>query len=358
MAIGLGTVSTTGVAELIAKTYDPVFTSLRDTQLSIKKLLFPDTKEGNDIIRWHLDGNDVNKVRSVSETDLNSLITSTILDTSVGSGTPGAGVFLTPNLHPVLEASYDIRHLVQTIMIGSKQLAAIKGGKDSFANILTRETKESLLDWQRGIDDMLLTFTNNVRTATAPAAGNSGKDIDGLEVMLSTGATTPSIYGVNYSTNPEFKPYLNHNSGTPRALSISLLQDVMNKLEAAPAGSTPRYATVDMILAGADQFTNYGNLLTAQRRWTGTETMDGGFQKLEFNGRAFVSVPRFVADKLLFVDKVTPQGEKSYEYRILKNMSTEDKTANIVDGILLVMVHMANALCKGRRQQGILMDLS
>ena len=363
MPIGLGTVSTAGVAELITRNYDAVFSSLRDSGISLKKLLFPETTEGNDRIRWHINANDVNKVRSVSEANLNVLISSYDatynpsgpLDTVTGSGSlAAAAAFMTPNLHAVVDADLDVRHLLQTIMIGAKQLAAIKGGKDSFANILTRETELSLQDWNRQIEDQLISFPDTFRTTdlvTSP-------DLDSLGVMLRpyTGGT-PTYAAVNYSTYPEFKPYVSHNSGTSRALSIALMQDMFNKLEGGN-DTFRRNAKIDMILCGPAQFTNYGNLLTAQRRFTASEKLDGGFRALEFNGTPVMSVPGFSANKLLFVDKQTPEGEHSFEYRVLKNYDCQDKSVNTIAAMLFVCIHMANALCKGRRYQGVLTDLS
>lgn len=354
MAIGLGLVSTAGVAELIAQTYDPIFVSLRDTENTLKKFLFPDTTEKNDKIRFHLDANDVNPVRPVTESQLNSLIDSSILDTTTGSGTQVGGAFLTPNLHPVVEANLDIRHLTQTIMIGAKQLAAIKGGKDSFANILTRTTNKSLEDWRRAIEDYLLYFPDAIRTGAA--APTNAAALDGLGTMLAVGGTTYA--NVNYTTYPEFVPYLNHNSGSSRALSIALMQTTMNNLESGVVGAVQRYADVEFMLCGAAQFTAYGNLLTAQRRFTGTEKLDGGFKALEFNGRPLVSIPRFSANKILFGQKSTRDGDKAFEYRILKNYDCEDKSVNLVGGVLMICTHMANPLCKGRLHQGVITDLS
>lgn len=358
--LGLGTVNTAGVAELIAKTYDPIFVSLRDTEPSVKKLLFPDTREGNDVIRFHIDANDKNVVRPVSEAELNSIIDNTILDTAIGSGGPVAAgpprKVLTPNLHPVVDANLDIRHFIQTTMIGSKQLAAIKGGKDSFQNILTREQEQNVLDWARGIDDMLITFPDNFKSSAA-AAGDSGRELDNLGTMLAVGAPNPGYCGVRYDTYNEWAPYVS-SAGAARPLSIALLQDCYNKLMGAIAGDVQRQAKTDMIIMGAGQFTNYGNLLTAQRRFTGSETMDGGFKTLEFNGIKVVLVPRWSANKVLFAQKTTRDGEKSFEYRILKNYAVSDKSDNIVDGVLFIAVHMANALCKGRMQQGVITDLS
>lgn len=361
-SIGLGSVSTAGVAELIAQTYDPIFLSLRDTGVTLKKLMFPETKEGNDKIRFHLDSNDVNKIRSVTESQLNTVITSYDatynpggpLNTATGSGAlAAAAAFLTPNQHTIIEANHDIRHLVQTIMIGAKQLAAIKGGKDSFQNILTRETEASLKDWHRQIEDMLITFPDTFRTAASTPAVST--DLDHLGTMLSIGGT--SLYGVNYTTYPEFKPYVNHNTGTPRALSIAIMQDMFNKMEGG-TDTFRRGSKIDNIITGPAQFTNYGNLLTAQRRYTSSETLDGGFRTLEYNGVPVVAVPGFVSNKMLFHDKETPEGEKSFEYRVLKNYECLDRSDNTVGALLFVCVHMANALCKGRRYQGVVTDLS
>lgn len=364
MAIGLGAVGTAGIAELIARTYDPVFSSLRDTGVSLKKLLFPETKEGNDIIRWHIDANDVNKVRSITEAQMNVVISSYDatynpagpLDIVTGSGTLiNANTFMTPNQHPVVDASLDIRHLTQTIMIGAKQLAAIKGGKDSFQNILTRETEQSLKDWQRAIEDMLITFPDAFRTGAA--APSPVTDLDNLGTMLAIGSPNPGIYGVRYDTYPEFKPYVSHNTGVARSLTIALLQDAFNKLESGN-DTFRRNAKIDMVLCGPAQFTNYGNLLTAQRRYAPTQTLDGGFQTLEFNGRPIKSVPGFVSNKLLLVDKQTPEGENSFEYRVLKNYECMDKSDNTLGALLFACLHMANALCKGRRYQGVITDLN
>lgn len=354
--LGVSTLAAGGLAELVAQTFDPVFISLRDTDNTLKKLLFPDTKEGNDRIRWHINANDKNPVRSVTEANLLELITTTNLSTTVGSGTPGAGVFMTPNQHPVVDANLDIRHLLQTIMIGGKQLAAIKGGKDSFANILSREMKETLLDWHRGIEDMLLDFPDAFRTTAATPS--PATNIDGLGTMLAIGGTT--IYNVNYAaTYTEFQPYVNHNAGVSRALAIGLMQDVFDTLNAAPASATvQRRAKTQLLVCGAKQWTKYGNLLAAQRQFVKSDTMDGGFKTLEFNGLPLVRVPRFVENKMLFAQKSTPEGEKAFEYRVLKSMQTESKEQNIVNGVFLVVTHFANALCKGRMQQGILSDLN
>jgi hypothetical protein len=368
MPIGLGGVSTAGIAELIQQTYDPVFLSLRDTEATIKKLLFRETKEGNDVIRFHLDAADVNKVRGVTEAQLNTTIaiydpvaaaarpTEFIgpLDTVTGSGNlANAAAFLTPNQHAAVEARLDLRYLTQSIMIGAVQLAAIKGGKDSFQNILTRETEMSLQDWNREIEDMLLLFHDDFDNANLTA----GVLFDNLGVMLGTAHTASKYCNVDYAIHTRFKPYVNANGGTARPLSIALLQDMFNKLEGG-SDVFRRNAKIDKVLCGPGQFTNYGNLLTAQRRYLASETMDGGFRALEFNGTKVISVPGFTGNKMLCVDQEMPEGGPSYEYRTLKNYECMDKSDNTVGALLFVCIHMANTLCKGRRYQGVLADLT
>jgi hypothetical protein len=70
------------------------------------------------------------------------------------------------------------------------------------------------------------------------------------------------------------------NSGTPRALSVDLMQQAFDKCDIA-VGKTP-----GAILTNHALVRKYGTLLTPDRRYTGggLVTFDGGWKGLEFNG--------------------------------------------------------------------------
>ena len=350
MALGVGT--TTALAELIMKTYDPVFESLRDQEATLLGMI-PKTTEDNDVPRWHIEANDQNPVWSISEAALTAFITSSNTATDgVGTGT----LFLAPNVHQTVEAAGAIRHIVQDITLGGKVLAAVKGKPGAFKNALAEETRKSLGDWNKQINNMLIDFTSTT-------SGNSGLDFDGLMVLLRAAGTTYA--GVNYSTYPEYKPYISVGAGsdadgtggTSRALSLSLMDDVMDKLEGGIISTTQRHAHVDKIITGRVQYTNYKNLLAAQRRYTDSK-LNFGFDSLEYDSRPLLSVPKFNGNKMWFYSTKTPQGSPAIEYRVLKNMDTKDHSQLIVDGIKLIMTHYANFLAKGRMQQGVLATLS
>ncbi|HEX9832021.1 MAG TPA: hypothetical protein VGA66_02850, partial [Mycobacterium sp.] len=105
------------------------------------------------------------------------------------------------------------------------------------------------------------------------------------------------------------------------------------------------------------QFTNFKNLLAAQRRFV-DEKLNFGFRALEYDGRPLVSIPKFNGNKMWFNSEKTPEGSPAVEYRVLKAMDTKDHSQLIVDGVKLIMTHYANMLAKGRMQQGLLVNLS
>ncbi len=354
--IGVGNVTTAEVATMITRNFDPVFIDLRNTGTTLKNLLFPERPEGNDKIRMHINANDRNKVRAVAGTDLIKDVTA-VLDRTAGSGAPAAGKFLTPNIHPLLDAELDVKVLLQTIMIGGLELETIKGGEDSFVNILTRTTQMSLEDWDKEIEDMLLSWDNLGRPDQAGYT-TPRNEIDDLGRLLSASTAQATYANVNYNTFVEWKPYWNHASGVTRPVSIALMQDMFNKLEGGLRGAHIRRAKVEHVLCGALQFTSYGNLLAAQRSFTKEETLDGGFRSLQFDGRPVISVPEFVNDKMLFCQAKTPEGDSGFEYRVVRSMKTEDKSQNIVDGVLFIASHIANTTCKARPQIGVLADLN
>jgi len=354
MATGVGTVS--ALSTLVQQTYDPVFETLRDKEATFMAL-FPKTSEDNDKARWHLEANDSNPVWSYSETQMTQQISNydgagaTLLHTD-GVGT--AARFLAPNVHVVLEAVQTIRHIAQTIELSGKLLASVKGKPGAFKNALTEETRKSLEDWNRQINDMMISW--------ATTSGNSGLDIDGLGVLFT--AVSGSYAGINHGTYTEHKPYVSVNGGdadgsggTNRALTIALLQDMFEKLEGMPSGSTYRRGKVKKILGGVRQYNNYGNLLSAQRRYM-DKGMDAGFPTLEFEGRAFVKIPKFNANRLLFLPEATAAGSPPAEYRVLKSMDVADHSQLIADGKLLIMTHYANFLAKGRMETGVLANLT
>lgn len=335
--------NTTALAQLLVQFYDEPFETLQNNESSFIKM-FPRTTFDNNVKRWHIDANDTNPIWSYASASMLDDPRAHLATDGVGTAT----FFLAPNVHSVVEASISPRFMAQALMMNGEVLESCKGKPGAFKNALKREQDKNLKDFWRQINTQVMDFTSTT-------SGNTGLNVDGLGVVLNAAGTTYA--NVNYGTYPEFKPYVNANAGTPRALSLALMQDVKNALEGFTT-SINRQANVDKIFCNQIQFTNYGNLLQAQRRYVDIKTLDGGFQQLEFEGVPVVKVPGFNTTKMLFASTKSLAGSPSFEYAVLRNFKVEDKSQQVTDGILFVETHYANFIAKGRMQQGILADLS
>lgn len=311
MAIG----NTTQLAELIRLNYDAAFASLisRDEFMMQRLPKQPVTGDG---IRW--------KVQDDAK------------NTSVGSYAESASL-PTAVAHKYLEAKLTHRYVWGVIEVTGQAIAQTQG-EGGFKAALRSEIDETMLDMRNQINSYLL-------GATA-----AGTDIDGIQTWNKDSATYATIDPATYTG---WAAYKNANSGTARALTVALMQDVKTKVE-----DTPRFGKVSVILTGPTQWNNYGNLLTSLRRFRPEDTLDGGFQALDFEGVPVVKVPSFVSGRMDFISERDNKGQANIVYRVLRNFDVQDKSQTVADGAKFVIYHYANVQCRNRRINGFLADLS
>lgn len=87
---------------------------------------------------------------------------------------------------------------------------------------------------------------------------------------------TTTLFGVNPATVSQWAATVNANGGTPRALSEGLMISTCDSVRTK--GGMPSVIFTNLGVRRA-----YFNLLTQQRRYTNTQTFEGGFQGLPFN---------------------------------------------------------------------------
>lgn len=316
MAIG----NTTQLAQLINRVWDGPFAELisRD-EFFLKR--FKHVPGGGDGVRWHVQDDAKN--------------------TSAGSYSESAGL-PTAVAHTYLDARITWRYVwVGVEVTGQMQAQAEgQGGFEGYRDVLQSEIEQSMLDLRSKINDMLLATTLG-----------AGTDIDGIGIpVLDSG-----VYAtIDPAVNTAWASYRNHNSGTPRAVTVALMQDVKTKVE-----DTPRFGNVSVITTSPTQFNAYGNLLTSLRRFQGaSQTLDGGFQALDFETVPLVKVPGHVAGRMYFLTEKDKKGNANFQYRVLQNFKTLDKSQAKADAMYFLMTHYANLQCRNRRTQGVLVDLS
>lgn len=308
MAIG----NTAQLAELINRVWDEPFAELISRDEFLLKR-FPKVDGSGDGVRWHVMADQKN---------------TTAASYAEGAAQPTAVA------HKYLNAFLTWRYVWAWVQVSGQAIAQTRG-EGGFRQALQNELQESMLDLRNQINNYLLA---NTATAT---------DIDGVQ----TSVTNSGVYAnIDPATYTEWAAYLNT---TASALTIALMQDVKTKLE-----DMPRLGQVSVILTGATQWNNYGNLLTSLRRFTPEQTLDGGFQALDFEGVPVVKVRGYATGRMDFLSEKDQMGNANFVYRTLKNFDTQDKSQQVADGALFAVYHYANLQCRNRRINGALTALT
>lgn len=335
--MALGIANLTNLANHIRELYDKPFANMRDSEKGfmtrLKRKEWPKST-----YNYKIRDAEYSPVWSIAESDLTSLITSTILATD---GVGDATAFLAPNNHPFLNAAITLRINVATVEVSGLAESATESELAAWVQALDDETKQATADLWRKMNEQIL--------STATTAGNSGKNLDGLGVAFNT-AASHSYGGLSTGTYPELTTAADT---TAQGLLISSMQTMRNKLEGNTESlggySTKRASKIKEWWASPEQFTAYGNLLTGLRRYNASETMDGGFAKLEFYGRPVLEIPNFPSTHLI------PYSEKDggLFHVVHRNLETQDKSANIVWGHLIELINVSNIVLTNRTKQGV-----
>ena len=100
-------------------------------------------------------------------------------------------------------------------------------------------------------------------------AGGTGVELTGIQSIV---AATGSLYNVDPATVPVWASTVSDNSGTPRAVSDTLFEKMINDIEIA-SGSEP-----DLIVTTAGVNRGYAASLKTLRRFSNTIELKGGFK--------------------------------------------------------------------------------
>jgi len=136
------------------------------------------------------------------------------------------------------------------------------------------------------------------------------------------------------------------------------MQTLWNKVEygtetlssTVGATATIREGDIQEIWCHATQFTNYVNLLSGQRMFMGTATMDGGVKDgntgVTFNGKQLVVIPRFPLAYMIFYSGGL------YEF-VLEEFGQDDLGANFTDATFTRFKRYSNICFLDRKRSGL-----
>ena len=129
-----------------------------------------------------------------------------------------------------------------------------------------------------------------------------GNEAMGLIGLVDDGTYLTTLQGISRTTYPEWKSTVLDNSGTARAITETLLDDAIFTAQETGEGN------ISLGLTGRIQFRKIGELLTADRRFAFSTTLQGGFKAIEWGDVPIVNDPRSPVDAngndmLFFIDE-------------------------------------------------------
>ena len=148
---------------------------------------------------------------------------------------------------------------------------------------LQNSGKEKVLDLMESrIDVAEKTMMNNIALGMyADGTGNGGKEIGGLQLLVSTSPSSGTVGGINRatSTNAFWRNYFRDASDNGVTLSATTIQAEWNLVWANLTRGTDR---PDLIMVDNTQWTYYVSSLQTIQRITNSKLGEAGFTNLKF----------------------------------------------------------------------------
>jgi len=126
-----------------------------------------------------------------------------------------------------------------------------------------------------------------------------GSELTGLQALVDDGVIDPAatiLQDIDRTLNPLWKAKVFSNGGSPRDLTLNLMQLAMDVPEIVSG------RRIDLVVGSYNARDRYQQLLIPQKRFTDLG-LDGGFQKLEYNGRDFLVDVDCQDDTIYFLNK-------------------------------------------------------
>lgn len=333
-----GIANTTNLANSIRELYYKPFVNLRDTTNTFLKRIEKKTWPKKTIDTLIRDAY-YTPVWSVAESNMTDFITSSNVATD-GVGT--SSLYLAPNNHPFLKFSVSMAINYASRTVNGLTAAALATGNASYVNAMKDETEQAIADFWRGL--------NVQAVATSKALST---DMDNIGTVMATGA----YGGLNQAT---WNPSIDASTTT---LSIGAMQTLWNKIQfgtetltsTVGATATIREGEIKEIWCHATQMTNYLNLLSGQRVFSGMATLDGGVKNgnsgVTFNGTPLEVIPRFPLAYMVFYSGGL------YEF-VLEEFDQDELGANYTDASLLRFKRYSNIAFLDRKRSGLFNSLT
>lgn len=254
------------------------------------------------------------KMRSITESVLKDLNIQTYLDGTGVRATLGTNGFNAQGVGPVNRIKY-LRVGMQLNVVSSADGQTLRGGNGdndpgdstgvrfTITNLNPADTNFAgapSVTLGKGVPILPIQPTGATVTGDFLVRHKVlGTELTGLDAMVDDGVVNPGsliLQDIDRSVNPLWKAKVFSNGGSPRDLTLNLMQLAMDVPEIVSG------RRIDLVVGSYNARDRYIQLLVPQKRFVDLN-LDGGFQKLEYNGRDFLIDVDCQDDRIYFLNR-------------------------------------------------------
>ena len=217
---------------------------------------------------------------------------------------------------------------------------------ESITDANTFETKSAVTT----ADDTYLVLAHSKGLTTDPDTTNYGMEVMGLKGLIDDGSTIEGVFeGIDQSAYLWWNSNVNDNSEVLRNVTDVLLQTSYTAVDKI---GDPKFA-----LTSPTVFNTYGQTLSADRRYTDTMELKGGFTGVKFNNIGIVKDYDCADNDLYFIDPKTISVEDLGPIAFLNadgKVLDRDGTSPVFGATL---TYYSNLAIKNRNKNGLLTDI-
>lgn len=176
----------------------------------------------------------------------------------------------------VANGQYLRLNMLIDVWTGNALSAGFAAGRKITA--LTPQADGTMIVTYSGTDQTAIAADVVIRNGNAIAAvPRIGLEMEGLKKIADDGTVAATYLNISRTTFPLFKGHLFANAGVARNLSLDLLQQCEDQIYRA-SGQRPNWVRMNL-----GQRRKYFDLVAPDKRYM-TGTIDGGYERLDYNG--------------------------------------------------------------------------
>lgn len=165
------------------------------------------------------------------------------------------------------------------------------------------------------------------------------------------------LHGLTVAANPDWKAQVFTNSGTNRALTIPLMEQVLTEIELRSNGK------VEFLMCNGRVKDKYVAVLIADQRQTSPTKLKGGYTSYDFNGLNFIVDSQCRRNTIYFIDPssmdfLTATNGIAWSNYSGNQWQLKAGSSGYSDAVQAFLRIEGNLACKSRSSNGVLGDLT